>query len=187
MLSDAIAEIKQQQSEATALRNEEKEKNEKTIAEAKTAQAAVERATQVLKDFYAQQDGAFLQGKSKAKTHAKTHTKAPYKGMEGGGVMSFLEVVLSDFARLESETSTAEDSQASEYEKFMDESIDDAAVKDSEMTHKVSKKKVNEETVRNLKKELALTQDELDKALTYYDKLKPDCVETGMSYEDKKR
>ena len=187
LLSDSIAEIKQQQSEATALRNEEKKKNEKTIAEAKEAQAAVERATQVLKDFYAQQDGAFLQGKTKAKTHTKTHTNAPYKGMEGGGVMSFLEVVLSDFARLESETSTAEDSQASEYEKFMDESNDDAAVKDSEMTHKVSKKQVNEETVRNLKKELGLTQDELDKALTYYDKLKPDCVETGMSYEDKKR
>lgn len=140
-----------------------------------------------MKDFYAQQDGAFLQGKSKAKTHSNTHNMEPYKGMEGGGVMSFLEVILSDFARLESETSTAEDTQAAEYEKFMDESNDDAAVKNTEMTHKVSKKQVNEETIRNLQKELGLTQDELDKALTYYDKLKPDCVETGMSYEDKKR
>jgi len=187
LLSDSIAEIKQQQSEATGLRNEEREKNENTIVEAKSAQAAVEKATQVLKDFYAQQDGAFLQGKSKAKTHSNTHNMEPYKGMEGGGVMSFLEVILSDFARLESETSTAEDTQAAEYEKFMDESNDDAAVKNTEMTHKVSKKQVNEETIRNLQKELGLTQDELDKALTYYDKLKPDCVETGMSYEDKKR
>jgi len=187
LLSDSIAEIKQQQSEATGLRNEEKGKNENTIAEAKSAQAAVEKATQVLKDFYAQQDGAFLQGKTKAKTHTKTHTKAPYKGMEGGGIMSFLDVVLSDFARLESETSTGEDTQAAEYEKFMDESNADASVKDTEMTHKVGKKQVNEETVRNLQKELSLTQDEMEKAMNYYDKLKPDCVETGMSYEDKKR
>jgi len=181
LLSDSIAEIKLQQSEATGLRNEEKEKNGNTVAEAKSAQVAVEKATQVLKDFYATQDGAFLQGKAKA--------KAPYQGMgaSGGGIMDFLEVVLSDFARLESETSTGEDSQAAEYEKFMDESNADAAVKDTEMSHKVGKTQTNKETIRNLQKELGLTQDELTSALNYYDKLKPDCVESGMSYEDKKR
>merc|ERR1719213_1432781 len=52
-LSEAIAAIKEKQASYTALRNEEKEKNQVAISDAKVAQAAVEKATQVLKDFYA--------------------------------------------------------------------------------------------------------------------------------------
>merc|ERR1719198_2350726 len=51
-LSDAIAAIKEKQASATELRNEEKAINTEAIADAKVAQAAVEKATQVLKDFY---------------------------------------------------------------------------------------------------------------------------------------
>merc|ERR1719310_1452473 len=51
-LSDAIAEIRRQQAELTDLRAEEKAKNEVTVADAKAGQEAVEKAIQVLKDFY---------------------------------------------------------------------------------------------------------------------------------------
>merc|ERR1719169_98489 len=98
-----------------------------------------------------------------------------------------LEVILSDFARLEAETSSAEDRAQASYEKFMAESTEDAAVKDTEMKHKQSQKERTDEKNRQLKKELALTQEELDAALAYYEKLKPDCVDLGLSYEDRKR
>merc|ERR1719217_686703 len=51
-LSDAIATIKEKQASATSFRNEEKAVNMEAISDAKVAQAAVEKATQVLKDFY---------------------------------------------------------------------------------------------------------------------------------------
>merc|ERR1719218_516113 len=99
--------------------------------------------------------------------------------------MGFLEVILSDFARLQTETEMAESMGQSDYEKFMDESNEDAEVKGVEMDHKEKKKISTEEANRALKKELQLTQEELDKAIDYYEKLKPDCVDQGMSYEDR--
>merc|ERR1719384_2651725 len=99
---------------------------------------------------------------------------APYMGMqaESGGVMGFLEVILSDFARLESETNSAEDQAAATYEKFMDESNEDIAVKETTAKHKQEKKQQTDTQTASLKKELKLTQEELDAAMDYYDKLK---------------
>jgi len=189
-LSDALSELRKEQSEATQLRGEQKATNTQTIAEAKDAQIAVEKATQVLKDFYAKasessllQDGS---GESLGQ-EMKQATKAPYTGMqsESGGIIGFLEVVLSDFARLEAETSSAEDSALEAYSKFMDESNEDIAVKEAEVDHKTSKKETVDTQTASLKKELDLTQEELDAALDYYEKLKPDCVDNGLSYEDR--
>merc|ERR1719321_555874 len=114
-------------------------------------------------------------------------SKAPYTGMQSasGGVMGFLDVIMSDFARLQTETEQAESMAESDYEKFMDESTEDAEVKGTEMDHKEKKKISTEEANRALKKELELTHQELKDALDYYDKLKPDCVDQGMSYEDR--
>merc|ERR1719265_2511728 len=53
-LSDEVAEIKSQQNEATQNRQAEKKTNQATIADAKVAQDAVEKATAVLKEFYSQ-------------------------------------------------------------------------------------------------------------------------------------
>merc|ERR1719506_3154655 len=72
-----------------------------------------------------------------------------------------------------------------EKKKIMDESTEDAEVKGVEMDHKEKKKISTDEANRSLKKELDLTQEELTKALDYYEKLKPDCVDQGMSYEDR--
>merc|ERR1719473_983995 len=194
-LSDAIAAIHASQAEATNLRNEQKAKNAEVVADAKEGQAAVEAATKVLKDFYTSAaDASLLQGGSAAaatetQAEMKAAAKAPYKGMQdtSTGIFGMLEVILSDFARLEAETSAAEDAAQTAYDKFMAESTEDAAVKDTEMKHKVSKKAMTDEKNRDLKKELELTQEELAAAMAYYEKLKPDCVDLGLSYEERVR
>jgi len=190
-LSDAITEIKRLQAEATQIRGEEKEKNAVVIADSKEGQAAVEKAIQVLKEFYEGAAGAsLLQGGAAALAAAmKAASAEPYKGMqaESGGIIGMLEVILSDFARLETETSVAEDQAQAAYEKFMNESDEDVAVKETEVEHKTNKKQRTDETNRDLKKQLALTQEELDAANAYYEKLKPDCVDLGLSYEERKR
>merc|ERR1719297_254931 len=108
--------------------------NSKTVEEAKAAQVAVERATQILKDFYARAaDATLLQGSVGLRQEMAQASEAPYKGMqsESGGILGFMEVILSDFARLESDTSSAEDQAATAFEKFMDESNQDIAVKET--------------------------------------------------------
>merc|ERR1711957_198177 len=57
-LADDIAAIQSQQAEAQGIRDDEKAKNQETIADAKVAQAAVEKAMQVLEDFYAKAEAS---------------------------------------------------------------------------------------------------------------------------------
>jgi len=180
-LSDAIAEISAQQSEGTKLRAEEKSANEQVLADANGAQGAVEKAIQLLRDFYGKQTAAAAM--------IQQAQKEPYTGMGDAstGVLGLLDVILSDFARLETETSAAEDQAASAFEKFMAESTQDKEVKEMELSHNRDRKQGTEEQLRTDQKELKLTQEELDKALDYYDKLKEDCLETGLSYEDRVR
>ena len=113
----------------------------------------------------------------------------PYKGMQAtsGGIFGMLEVVLSDFSRLEAQTSHDESAAAAAYEKFMNEADENVAVKTAEVEHKTQSRALADEKNAASKKELGLTQEELDKAMDYYDKLKEQCVDTGLSYEDRKK
>jgi len=189
-LSDSIAEIKGQQNEATKIRSAEKATNAETTADAKQAQDAVQRATKVLKEFYAASaDLAMVQGQDSIKNAMKQAALPTYRGAQdtSTGIFGMLEVVLSDFARLESETTQSESIQQSTYDQMMDETNEDVAVKETESTHKSNKKDQAGENIRSLTKNLELTQGELDKALDYYDKLKAQCVDTGLSYEERKK
>jgi hypothetical protein len=187
-LSEAIAAIKAQQAEATKLRNSEKAANAQTVEDAKAAIQAVERATLILKDFYAKAEGgSFLQDATGLRQAMKAAEKVPYKGMQAssGGIVGMLEVVLSDFSRLETETTAAEDAAQTAYEKFMAEANEDVAVKETTKTHKEDKRTQTDDLIVNLKKELDLTQGELDAALAYYEKLRPQCVDYNLSYEER--
>merc|ERR1712118_293873 len=110
---------------------------------------------------------------------------APYKGMqsENGGVIGMLEVIESDFARLEAETTAAEATAQKEYDEFMTDSQVDKAQKTKDIEHKTAKKQDQEQALTEKRADLEGTQKELDAALAYFDKLKPTCVNTGESYE----
>merc|ERR550514_2168797 len=96
-----------------------------------------------------------------------------------------LEVIQSDFTRLETETTTAEDMAAKEYEKFTIDAAKDKAVKSTSVKHKQNEKTQKESDVENAKKDLKGTQQELDAATEYWEKLKPSCVVAVESYEDR--
>merc|ERR1719333_1025746 len=101
-LTKAVAELDAAMANATKLRQEEKAKNTETISDAEEAQTAVAQALTVLKEFYAKaaEATALLQQKQEP----PAIFDSPYKGMqaENGGVVGMLEVIESDFARLES-------------------------------------------------------------------------------------
>merc|ERR1719265_974795 len=96
-----------------------------------------------------------------------------------------IEVILSDFSRLESETTSSENEAAKQYEEFMNDSQVDKAQSTKDIAKKDGKKQNTQQMLQEAKSDLAGTQKELDAALQYYDKLKPSCVDAGESYEDR--
>jgi len=184
-LTQAVAELDAAVAKATKLREEEKAKNTETISGSKEAQTAVAQALSVLKDFYEKAGDATALVQQQPV--APEVFDKPYKGMQGasGGVVGMLEVIQSDFERLETDTKAAEAEAQSEYDKFMTDSTVDKASKTQDIQHKTKKKQDQTQTLEGKKDDLDGTQKELDSALAYYEKLKPSCVDTGNSYEDR--
>merc|ERR1719217_412017 len=184
-LTGEVADLTAAMAKATEIRQAEKAKNEETIKVAQDAQTAVAQALTVLKEFYAKaaEATALLQ----QQPEAPEIFDKPYTGMQGasGGVIGMLEVIESDFARLESETKAAEATAQKEYDEFMTDSEVDKAQKTKDIEHKTAKKQDQEQALVSKKEDLEGTQKELDAALAYFDKLKPSCVDAGVSYEDR--
>jgi hypothetical protein len=178
-LAAAQAALAKAMKEPTAFRETEKAENMATIKDAKEAQEAVDQALTILKDFYAKQ-AALLQG-------AQVPEMAAYKGMAGAkkGVIGMLEVILSDFARLEAETTADENQAQNEYDEFMSDSKADAKAKHDEEFKKELLKDKKEHALKGKKEDLEGTQAELDAALQYYAELKPQCLEVHVSYEER--
>jgi predicted nucleic acid-binding Zn-ribbon protein len=186
-LTEEIAVLSSEMAKATEDRADSKATNEQTIADAKEAQTAMQQAIAILKDYYATSAQATALAQQTPAEDAPETFDKPYKGMlpEGGNVIDFLEVILTDFARLESETTTAEATELDAYKKYMFESEKDKALKENEKGHKEAKKSELESTLQQTIEDLKATQEALDAAITYYEKLKPTCVDSGATYEDR--
>merc|ERR1719299_62822 len=163
-LTAAIAELDAATAKATEIRNAEKAKNTETIADAKAASVAVGQALAVLKEFYAKaaEATALVQAKGPAEDAPETFDGA-YKGNQdqASGVMGMLEVIQSDFARLESETTAGEAEAADVFQKYSSDSATNKAVKETDVKHKTSKKQETESSLAEAKKDLAATHEEL--------------------------
>jgi len=183
-LTKAVAELDAAMAKATKLRQEEKAKNTETISDSEEAQTAVAQALTVLKEFYAKaaEATAFVQQKAEPEIFDKAYTGM---GGESGGVVGMLEVIESDFARLESDTKAAEATAQKEYDEFMTDSKVDKSEKSTDIEHKTAKKQDESQALTTKNEDLEGTQKELDAALAYFDKLKPSCVDSGVSYEDR--
>lgn len=110
-----------------------------------------------------------------------------YRGQqdEAGGVLAMLEVIASDFASLESDTVAAEELAISQYNDFMAESNKNKAVKAKETSMLSSDKLEAEERMSSDTKDIKSTQDQLLAADRYYEKLKPQCIDQGVTYEQR--
>merc|ERR1719161_2446045 len=177
-LSDQVTAIDAAVAKMTTQRAEEKSKNQKTLEDAAQAKTAVENAIAVLKQFYdkAAQATAFNQGSIEYDDRAinilhkqrggasllqttgpmdeapATFNK-PFKGSGGeGGILGMLEVILSDFERLEQETTEAEHAAKEEFDAFSADSAEDKAVKNANIKHKTNKKTMAESDLATAKK-----------------------------------
>merc|ERR1719201_892322 len=208
-LTKEVADLDASVKEATKIRAEEKATNKVTIEDAEAAQGAVTAATAVLKKFYEKASLAtgLLQtsvsrpkmGTDEWDSLANPNYQGPTdKGLKGvgggaawghkegqqtfgkkytgqqdeaGGVMAMLDVILSDVANLEADTKAAEAKAQETYEEFMVE---------SKKTKATKLKKIQEDT-----KDMKGTQDELLAADRYYEKLVPQCIDQGQTWEER--
>merc|ERR1712232_943064 len=102
-----------------------------------------------------------------------------------GAVFALLDVIKSDFDRTLRNTEKEEQKAHRDHVEFTQTSK-------SSIAGKSTKKELDEqdlETTRtNIKKNMAdleSTMDLLDKALEELEELKPTCIDTGMSYEER--
>jgi hypothetical protein len=138
----------------------------------------------VLKDFY--EKNALLQ--RSAEDPPDAGFDGAYKGKAGkaGGIVGMLEVIESDFARTEKETTEAEDTAAKDYIEFERTTKVSKKTKEIALESKEAELKETEGAITTDKDAMQASQKTLDSTLTALQELHEACVDTGMSYEEKK-
>jgi len=186
--SEKLVALDAAMKEATEVRQKEKAENEETIADATAALEAVTLATQVLKEYYAKAAPAMLQ-QSPADDAPESFSNEAYTGMQGAkkGVLGLLEVIHTDFSRVKSDTEVEEAQASKEYDTFMEESAKDKEVTYANRLSMQRERTAKERDLASAEEDLSATQGELDAALAYYAKLKPDCIADGLSYAERKQ
>jgi len=177
VLAEEQAELAASIAAATKQRTAEKEENTATIADAKAGVEAVKSALVVLREFYATQE-SFVQ---------QVPEMEAYSGMGNAktGVVGMLEVIESDFARLEADTTAAENQAAQEYDAFLADATESKKQKhDAEFKLSLEKDQTEFE-LSQTKKDLAAVTAELKAANDYYEELKPACLQVKVSYAER--
>merc|ERR1719183_2815979 len=211
-LTQEVADLDKSREEATKMRTEEKASNKQTVEDSNAAQSAVAAATAVLKKFYEKASLAtgFMQTGVSRPTMGSDEWDAlanpNFKGTidkghkegqqtfgkkftgqqdQAGGVMAMLEVVLSDFSNDEADTKAAEAKAQETYDDFMTESQKTKATKMKKIEMDEADKAAAESKLQEDTKDMKGTQDELIAADRYYDKLVPQCIDQGQTFEER--
>merc|ERR1719201_602867 len=147
-LSEELAKIAGEQQTADKIRAEEKAAWESAEADFSSGLEGVGMALQVLRDYYAEKEEAFLQ--TGAQTHAQTHAKAKAKAKDekstgaASGIIGMLEVVESDFSKLLAEGKAAEEQAVKIYEEMTTENKIATKTKETEIKYKTKDQKETE-------------------------------------------
>lgn len=96
-----------------------------------------------------------------------------------------LEVILSDFATLETETTTAENMAQEAFERFQADSKRSNAVKSKEVEMLQADKMEADHNAKQAKRDLSSTDDEMRAAQRGWEALKPQCIDEGVSHEER--
>merc|ERR1719453_1469661 len=189
-LQAELADVDKATKEATKLRAEERATFEKASKDFNDAGKAVEQAIGVLKDFYA----SLLQTQKvpkKASTSKAAAKAAPiFGGLQAGGsgdaVIALLETSAEDFSRMLTQAETEEEAAKDAYEKLMDESKESKTKKEAEVKGAESEIKTLAVAIKDAQEDKSMTTHELDAVMEYLEKLKPQCEQKVMTYEEKK-
>jgi len=194
-LTDELAELNENLEEANTIRADEKATNLQTIKDGSEGSKAVKQALKILKDFYKGEHGvggantasvSFIQ--DPRHDMPEVHS-GPYQGNQGqsDGILGMLQVIATDFDRTVSDTKTAEKEAHRAHVKFSRESKVSIMSAETEKKNKenvvIKMKNAITQGMDDLKSEVEL----MDTAVKAIEELKPACIDTGMSYEERKQ
>lgn len=190
-LTGSVESLNKDLQKASDLRAEEKSENEGTIKTAREGVDAVGEALTILKDFYksAGKAAVLLQGSASPvdEDDPGAGFKGSYKGSQEGSqaILGLLETIKSDFERTVRKTEDAEDKAHDEFVEFQRTSKADISGKET----KIALDKQDLESTKNAiaqgHQDMKTSQDLLDAALKNIEDLKPTCIDTGMSYQER--
>lgn len=195
LLEVEIAALYKNINEATELRKAESAENAKTLKDAKVGLSAIKAATAVLKDFY--DKAALIQTSQKqpvADSDGQTiGDMAPktaggnYKGKQdaASGILGMMAVIQSDFEGTITATKASEKEAVKEHETFTTDSNASIDEKKTLSSTKKGEIKTLESSLVEYKDDLKDHASLKGDALEELAKLKPPCVETGASHEEK--
>lgn len=192
VLREEIPALESKQEEATSMRKEEHADNQATVMEAEAGLEAVNEAIDILDKFYKtaakeEVDLGLVQGPLDDAPDSGFDNGEAYKGAggESGGILGMLDVIKSDFERTVSATNKAEKSNEKEYQKFMKESSISLVEKQMAEEQKTKQKDDALEELESADEDLRAQTDILKVSIRELLELKPTCVDTGMSYEER--
>ena len=186
-LKKEVVELNTDLTEATKDRHEEAEENRQTIKDGKAGRDAVANAIKILTEYYKNAAKAFVQVSPIDATNpgAGFDGNSQGKQTEAGGIIGMLEVIKTDFIRTVKQTQDAEEAAHRAFVEY--ERNTKVAITEKE-TMQGNEEMELEQTESNLvegKQSLASAQKLLDESLKELTSLKPACVDTGMSYEER--
>jgi len=191
VLDTEIADLKARQAEAEQQRADEKAENAVTVEEAEAGLEAVTQAIDILDKFYKtvakstvfQQQG----GPADDAPDAGFDNGESYNGAQGAstGIIGMMDVIKSDFERTISVTEKTEAQAEQDHLKFMTETGISLAEKTTAHTQKTTELDAAldslEEATGQFTEQLKILNTGIQELLD----LKPTCVDTGMSYEER--
>jgi len=188
-LTDSLKMLNNATKENIEERKQSKKANLKTIKDAKAGLGAVTEALNILQVFYknAAKETVLIQASPVDDDTEGAGFAGAYKGKqsESTGIIGMLEVIKADFERTIRVTTETE---AQDHADFIE--LDRSLRTD--ISGKETKKKLDEEDLETTKasikskmEDLKTAQSLLDGALKVIEGLKPTCIDTGMSYDDR--
>jgi DNA repair exonuclease SbcCD ATPase subunit len=185
-LTKEIAEAEAMDLEATKVRNAEKKSSLIAIKEYEDAQSLIQNAMTVLQEFYSEHQTSLVQVNAVDSADPPPTFDGSYEKKDSSGVLGILEISMSDFARLESETKNGEAQAESEYQKLIKGSAVRKATLTKDLEYKQIEKQKLEGNMQRAGADLTGFKEELDAVIQYIEKLKPSCTNTADSHEVRK-
>merc|ERR1719313_360631 len=190
-LTGELEELNQSLEKATKMRGEEKEENTETINKSKEGLEAIKEAITILKEFYKKAAKALLQTDASPIDEAGENpgevAGGSYQGQQkkAEGIIGMLEVIKSDFERSIKQTTEAEDESHRSFVAFDRESKGSISTKETAKAQAESDLKETKIEIKEAMSDLTQSQKLVDDSVKAIEELKPACIDTGMSYEER--
>merc|ERR1719324_1029589 len=188
-LQKELAELQESQAEMDKVREETHKAFVEAKADLEEGLEGVRQALSVLREFYAadasllQQAGGFSEFMQQPAPPVTKHAKA---SGAGGGIISMLEVIESDFAKNLAQEEEEEAAAQTAYDKLTQENKVTKTMKEQDVKYKTKEFTSLDKEVAELSSDREGANTELDAVLEYYEKIKDQCIAKPEPYEERK-